>query len=75
MSRPRLEKQGHGWVLVVDGRLAPAGYVRGNKLRIKSGSDWIEFEPEDLSRLADEVKATGRATSKRLRHPYSLASG
>lgn len=57
MSRPRLERRRLGVALVTDARVAPFGYVRGDKLRIKSGDDSIEFGPDDLRRLADEMEA------------------
>jgi hypothetical protein len=59
MSGPRLEKRkGAGTVLVTDARVAPIGYVRDGKVRVKSRGDWIEFTPEDLERLAKELRET-----------------
>ena len=55
MSVPRLEKRRLGYALVTDARLAPFGYLRQGKLRMKSGDENIEFTPDDLRRLADEM--------------------
>lgn len=56
MSKPRLEKRRLGYALVTDSRTAPFGYVRDGKLRMRSGDDYIEFSPEDLERLARELR-------------------
>lgn len=72
MGKPRLEKRPLGLALVVDARVAPFGYVRGGKLRVGSGSDVVEFEPEDLERLAGEIRAAQLAKAWRV--PLSVHS-
>jgi hypothetical protein len=74
MSGARLEKRKNGWALVTDARIAPFGYVRDRVLNIESGDDSIEFRPDDLRRLAEEIEALEQrrifklpANSERLR--------
>jgi len=57
MGRPRLERRRLGYALVNDTRISPFGYVRGGKLRMKSGDDFIELSPDELERLAAEIRA------------------
>lgn len=70
MGKPRLEKRRLGLALVTDARVAPFGYVRDGKLRMESGRDAVEFEPEDLERLAKEMRAERAAKVRRVHVTY-----
>lgn len=51
----RLERRRLGWALV-GSRLAPFGYVRNGRLRIKEGGDSIELTPDELEGLAAQLR-------------------
>jgi hypothetical protein len=73
MPKPRLEKRRHGWALVSDARVEPFGYVRDDKLRMKAGDDYIDLSPEDLERLAQELRVIKGKQSARFR-PLQLSN-
>jgi len=55
-KRPELEQRKYGLALTDGVRARPYGYVREGKLVMRSEGEDIEFTPEDLERLAGEIR-------------------
>lgn len=59
VGKLRIEERRAGKALVRDGRMAPLGYLRGDRLRMKCGDDYEEFSAEDLEGIAQRLRELG----------------